>query len=164
VTSDPAASRSAGFVSRLLAVAVDSVLITAASVGVSATTELVATMFAKLDVSTPLGVIAASPTSMLATGAYFVLSWTLAGQTVGMRVLALRVIGPDERPPSARRALARLLSALIGALPLFAGYLLVLVDRRRLAFSRPRGGNEGRLHRLSAPIRTRRPGGPAVLR
>jgi uncharacterized RDD family membrane protein YckC len=101
---------------------------------VTATTELVATMFAKLDVFTPLGVIAAAPTWMLATGAYFVLSWTLAGQTVGMRVLALQVIGPDERPPSARRALARLLSALIGALPLFAGYLLVLVDRRRLAF------------------------------
>ena len=130
----PGRYRTAGFVSRLLAVAVDSVLITAASVGVTATTELVATLFAKFDVSTPLGVIAASPTSILATGAYFVLSWTLAGQTVGMRVLALRIIGPDERPPSAPRALARLLGALIAALPLFAGYLLVLVERHRLAF------------------------------
>ncbi|MGO9903771.1 MAG: RDD family protein [Solirubrobacteraceae bacterium] len=133
MTSDPA-RRTAGFVSRLLAVAVDSAFITAASAGVTATTKLLATLFAKLDISTPLGVITASPTSMLAIGAYFVLSWTLAGQTVGMRVLALRVIGPDERPPSAPRALARLLAALIGALPLLAGYLLVLVDRRRLAF------------------------------
>jgi len=134
VTSDPEAGRTAGFVSRLLAVALDALVVTAAGVGVTATTQLVATLFGKLDVLAPFDLIAPSPTSMLATGAYFVLSWTLGGQTLGMRVLALRVVGPDQRPPSAGRALARLLGALIGALPLFAGYLLVLVDRRRLAF------------------------------
>ena len=134
MTSDGEARRTAGFVSRLLALAVDVLVLAAAGVGLTTTMKLMAALVAKFEVLDLFEPIARLPIAMLATVAYFLLSWTLVGQTVGMRALALRVVGPDERPPSPARALARLLGALIGALPLFAGYLLVLVDRRRLAF------------------------------
>jgi uncharacterized RDD family membrane protein YckC len=66
-------------------------------------------------------------------GAWFVVFWTTAGQTPGMRLLGLRVVGPDGGPPGVGRALVRLAGLAAAIVPAFAGFLPVLVDDRRRA-------------------------------
>jgi uncharacterized RDD family membrane protein YckC len=64
-------------------------------------------------------------------GAYLVLFWSLTGQTPGMRCMGVRVEARDGRPPSIPRALVRLLGLVLAIIPLFLGFLPVLVDDRR---------------------------------
>ena len=45
---------------------------------------------------------------MVVVGTYFVLFWSSAGQTPGMRLLRVRVSGPAGGPPSIARSLVRL--------------------------------------------------------
>jgi uncharacterized RDD family membrane protein YckC len=69
---------------------------------------------------------------MLVAGTYFVLFWSAAGQTPGMRLLRLRVYGRDGRAPSTGRSLARVVGLGLSIVPLFAGFVPVLFsDRRR---------------------------------
>jgi uncharacterized RDD family membrane protein YckC len=126
---EPTAGRTAGFVSRLLALVIDSAILIVAGVIAAAAAGMVANLFAKLSVSSTLGVLVAAATGVAGICVYFVICWWLAGQTVGMRILALRVIGPGDRPPGFKRSVIRL----IGAIPLFAGYLIAL-GPKRLAF------------------------------
>jgi uncharacterized RDD family membrane protein YckC len=68
------------------------------------------------------------------TVAYFVFFWSASGQTPGNRVMGLRVVQRRTgRPLSARRALLRVLLLPLSALPLCAGFLLILVEPRRRA-------------------------------
>jgi uncharacterized RDD family membrane protein YckC len=62
---------------------------------------------------------------------YFPGSWTLTGQTTGMRLMTIRVVRSDGERLRFRKSLWRFIAMLIAALPLFAGYLLILVDDRR---------------------------------
>jgi uncharacterized RDD family membrane protein YckC len=71
--------------------------------------------------------------SALVESAYFVLFWTVVGRTPGMHVLGIRVLGPDGRPPRFGRAVVRLVGTWLAIVPLFAGFLPVLFDRRRRA-------------------------------
>lgn len=67
------------------------------------------------------------------TGAYLVIFWTIAGQTPGMRLMHLRVVDQRRRPPHFVRAVVRLIGLFFAILPLFAGFVPVLFDRRRRA-------------------------------
>ncbi len=67
----------------------------------------------------------------LASSLYFVLFWTLAGQTPGMRLLHLRVLDQRGEAPGFGRSLLRLAGLVVAIVPLFAGFLPVLVDTRR---------------------------------
>ena len=62
---------------------------------------------------------------------YFVLFWSVTGQTPGLRAMRLRVATDDGSPPSLGRALVRLVGLILAIVPLFAGFLPVLFDRRR---------------------------------
>jgi uncharacterized RDD family membrane protein YckC len=64
-------------------------------------------------------------------GTYFVLFWSGAGQTPGMRLLRLHLRMRNGRPPSLARALLRAIGTVISIVPLFAGYLPVLFSERR---------------------------------
>ena len=64
---------------------------------------------------------------------YFVLFWSVTGQTPGMRAMRLRVVTADATPPSSGRALVRLIGLLLAIVPLFAGFLPVLFDSKRRA-------------------------------
>jgi uncharacterized RDD family membrane protein YckC len=68
---------------------------------------------------------------MLIAGTYFVLFWSSAGQTPGMRLLRLRVRGPGNDPPSIGRSLVRLVALFLSIVPLFAGFLPVLFTEQR---------------------------------
>jgi uncharacterized RDD family membrane protein YckC len=63
---------------------------------------------------------------------YFVTFWSTTGQTPGNRLLQIRVCRADDggvlRP---RKSLLRLGAMVLCTLPLFAGFLTILVDNRR---------------------------------
>jgi uncharacterized RDD family membrane protein YckC len=69
----------------------------------------------------------------LFVGGYFAFFWTVAGQTPGMRLVALRVVGPTGGPPSAGRSLLRFAGLMLAIAPLGAGFIPVLFDSRRRA-------------------------------
>jgi len=64
---------------------------------------------------------------------YFVLFWSIMGQTPGMRAMRLRVSTADGTPPSFWRAFVRLIGLLLAIVPLFAGFVPVLFDSKRRA-------------------------------
>ena len=69
---------------------------------------------------------------MLVVGVYFVLFWSTAGQTPGMRLLHLRVQGPGGETPWIAGSFLRLVGLVVAIVPFFAGFVPVLfTDRRR---------------------------------
>jgi uncharacterized RDD family membrane protein YckC len=122
----------AGIVTRTLALAIDALVL---NVGIAVVTTIVGLALSVFgeslaDPETPalLGAVAGWA---LVTGAYFAGFWTLAGQTPGMRVLRLEVSCTDGAQLRVGRALRRLIAMVLAALPLMAGYGLILVDGRR---------------------------------
>jgi uncharacterized RDD family membrane protein YckC len=91
---------------------------------------LVASLVGGLRPEWLVGVLLASGWILLA-GAYFVLFWSAAGQTPGMRLLHLRVLGPSGEPPSLGRSIVRLVGLVLSIVPLFAGFLPALFSERR---------------------------------
>jgi uncharacterized RDD family membrane protein YckC len=70
---------------------------------------------------------------LIVVAIYFGAFWSTTGQTPGMRLMRLRVRTSSGAPPSAPRSLVRLVGLILAIVPLFAGFLPVLVDRRRRA-------------------------------
>ena len=62
---------------------------------------------------------------------YFVVFWSSTGETPGNRLMHIRVCTADGRPPAPLRALVRLGALVLAAIPVFAGFLTILVDERR---------------------------------
>jgi uncharacterized RDD family membrane protein YckC len=121
----------AGIVSRTVALAIDAATLTVGFAVASGVLGLILSLFTAVEVSSPGAVLGAAAMWSLVVGGYFVLFWTLAGETPGMRLMALRVIDQAGHPPGLGRALVRLAGMILAAIPFFAGYLLILVDDRR---------------------------------
>lgn len=68
---------------------------------------------------------------VILSAAYFVLSWTRGGQTIGMRAWRLRVVRDDGSPVDVPRALLRFAVALVSLVALGAGFWWALLDARR---------------------------------
>jgi uncharacterized RDD family membrane protein YckC len=64
-------------------------------------------------------------------GIYFTVFWSTVGQTPGMRLMHVRVQTGAGAPPGVGRSLVRFALTLLAIVPLFAGFLPVLIDRRR---------------------------------
>jgi uncharacterized RDD family membrane protein YckC len=62
------------------------------------------------------------------SAAYFVVSWSRGGQTIGMRAWRLRVVAADGNRVSWPRAIARFSVALVSLAALGAGFWWALVD------------------------------------
>jgi uncharacterized RDD family membrane protein YckC len=121
-----------GLVTRGIAFAVDAALINLAALIVSVSVGLALSV---LDPSNSLETVAlavAGVAYVVWTIAYFVTFWSTTGQTPGNRLLQIRVCragdGDALRP---RKSLVRLGAMVLCALPLFAGFLPILVDNRR---------------------------------
>jgi uncharacterized RDD family membrane protein YckC len=66
------------------------------------------------------------------SAAYFVTFWSTTGQTPGARMMRFRVLPAAKGGHIApRRALLRLLAMILAAIPLLAGFFMVLFDDRR---------------------------------
>lgn len=79
----------------------------------------------------------------IVTGAlYLATFWALAGQTVGMRLISIRLDAGGERRIGARRAIRRLAGTALSVLSLGAGFALVLFDDRRRSLADRFAGTE----------------------
>jgi uncharacterized RDD family membrane protein YckC len=121
----------AGLVTRALAFGIDAAIINAAALVVSA---VVALTFSVIDLpgwlkAFGLGVGAVAYAAWLV--GYFTMFWTTTGQTPGDRVMRICVRTRDGSRMKPRRAILRFVSLTLAALPLFAGFLMILVDPDR---------------------------------
>jgi uncharacterized RDD family membrane protein YckC len=62
---------------------------------------------------------------------YFVSFWALIGQTPGMRLAGLRVVGPAGTAPGVIRAAVRFAGLIVAIIPFFLGLVPILFDARR---------------------------------
>ena len=127
--SDPAVPY-AGIATRAVGLAADVVIVQAVVFAVGAVFALVASLVGGLELGT-VGRILAAGAWAFAVCVYFVTFWATVGQTPGMRMMDLRVSTARGDPPSAGRAIVRVIGLGLAIIPLFAGFLPVLVDDRR---------------------------------
>jgi len=120
----------AGLATRAVALAADVAIAHVIVFAGGAILALVASLIGDPDFGT-LGRVLAAVAWAVVVGFYFVLFWSTAGQTPGMRVMALRVMDAAGEHPGVGRSLVRLIGLGLCIIPLFAGFLTVLVDDRR---------------------------------
>jgi len=65
------------------------------------------------------------------TAAYFVISWSRGGQTIGMRAWRLRVVSSEDAALTGARALARFGASLLSLIVLGIGFLWCLFEPER---------------------------------
>ncbi len=122
-------ARPAGFLSRLVAFAVDLVVLAAALAGTSwfvAALDGMVRPWARVELAELL-----VPAVPFIVAVYFIGLWSLSGQTVGKWLLGLRVVSVDGGVVPVRRAVLRLLGYVVSAVPLYAGFLWILFDPER---------------------------------
>jgi uncharacterized RDD family membrane protein YckC len=124
------ASPFAGIATRAMAFAVDAAAVILIWVSLSAMVALISSLVGTLRPAWLVGLLLGSGFGLL-SATYFLLFWSGVGQTPGMRLLHLRLLGPRAEPPSLVRSLVRGIATVISIVPLFAGYLPVLFDSRR---------------------------------
>jgi len=138
----------AGFVSRAVGLVLDYVVITAVVVGVALFANLLFSAF-RIDLAT-----CSNSRSVISFGAsacqagrwflvflaaifgpfYFVVLWMLTGQTIGQRVMGVRVVRLSGRRVGFWRSLARWIGYQVCIFTLGLGFLWVLVDNRRMGW------------------------------
>jgi uncharacterized RDD family membrane protein YckC len=122
----------AGFVTRALALMIDAGILNALFAAFSALLALVLNELLGGGDGVSGPALAVGAFAWLAGGAVYLVSfWSLAGQTPGMRFLGIHLDAAGERRIGARRARRRLWGTVLAALPLGAGFLGVLGERRR---------------------------------
>jgi uncharacterized RDD family membrane protein YckC len=139
ITVDEAAGRDprqphvyAGLATRGIAFVTDVVLVNVVFLVGSALVALVGSLFGKLRPEWLVGALVGGGWLIVVT-VYFVAFWSATGQTPGMRMMRLRIATGSGRRPGVVRSVIRLIGLALAIIPLFAGFLPVLVDRRRRA-------------------------------
>ena len=137
----------AGFVSRLIAILVDMLLVMVALIAIGLTVELLLSFFRLDDViaNAIMSMSAASPTAqtlfrgLAAMGSFYFIFFlyyitmhsVTAGMTIGKSLMGLRVVRMDGMPLSVGRCTRRYVTFILAALPLLLGLLWVIIDDRR---------------------------------
>lgn len=132
----PAPPPYAGLATRAIALALDAAAINAIALGVGGVLALCTSLLHLPSEVERLTALAGAAAWALLSVGWFVVFWSTSGQTPGDRVMRIRVrdARDPQRPIKPRRALLRLIALALGAIPLFAGYLMLLLDDRRRAF------------------------------
>jgi len=120
----------AGIATRAVALAIDVALVHAIVLVGAGLLGLVASLVGDLRPGWLVAVLAGIGWA-LSVAVYFVLFWSVTGQTPGLRAMRLRVVAGEGEPPSVGRSLIRLVGLLVAIVPLFAGFVPVLFDARR---------------------------------
>ncbi len=123
----------AGFVTRLIAMIIDLLLL---SVFVTLVAVLGNFLTQVLPLDRGAKLVIAISSIVVDVGViigYFVVLLTFAGQTIGKRVMGVRVVSADGGRIKPGQAGRRLLGSIL-SLPLFWGYLIALGDDKRRAF------------------------------
>jgi uncharacterized RDD family membrane protein YckC len=122
----------AGFVSRLFAFSIDIAFIVSATHAAAWFVRTLETLFRRYARIDYAALVAAG--LPLITALYNIGCWTLTGRTPGKWIMGLRVVRRDGRRVTLNQATLRLFGYVLSALPLYAGFLWVLVDPRRRAW------------------------------
>jgi uncharacterized RDD family membrane protein YckC len=124
-----------GLATRMIALVVDVLIIQAVSWMVGGIAAVILSLLDPSENAETVLITIGAVAAMLWAAGYFVFFWVTTGQTPGNRVMEIRVQDAgDGGPLSFGRAVARLVGAVLSALVLFLGYLMILVDSRRRAF------------------------------
>ena len=129
----------AGFVTRLIAFAIDQLIVGIIIAAVVILAEFVTSAFGvnewfgTRDLTGAIVTTLVIVTSALILILYDLLFWMLAGQTPGKRVLGVRVVRTDGARLKWGNAIRRKVGYWISAI-LFLGFLWVLIDNRRQAW------------------------------
>jgi uncharacterized RDD family membrane protein YckC len=125
----PASPDYAGVVSRSIAYVLDAAIVATACTGAAMVVGLIVSVIGRSDdLARAVGsVFVVGLPAMLAF--YFAIFWGLAGRTIGMAVLGLRVVATGRRPHRWRSAVIR--AAVLAYFPVGAAWMLV--DRRHQA-------------------------------
>lgn len=125
----------AGLATRAVAMAMDAAIIHIVALVVSGTIALVLSVIGGTRSLDAAALVLGGVFYALWTAAYFVISWVASGQTVGDQLMRIRVVDANtNRPLSGSRAFVRLIGLTLAAIPLGAGFLILLWDDRRRAF------------------------------
>ena len=122
-----------GLVTRAIGFGIDALIIDLAAIVVVAIVALALNLFkVPSQIDTVLAAVGAV-VFVVWWAAYFVTFWSTTGQTPGARVMRFRVLAPGAPRGriGPRRALVRLGAMILAAIPLLAGYFMVLFDDRR---------------------------------
>ncbi len=132
-TDDRTAADYTGLVTRAIAFAIDALIIDLAAITVVAIVALALSLFEVPSVVAAALAAIGAVVFLVWTAAYFVTFWSTTGQTPGARVMRFRVLAPDGQHGhiGPKRALVRLIGMVLAAIPLLAGYFMVLFDDRR---------------------------------
>ena len=121
-----------GLVTRGIAFAIDALVINLVAVVAAAAAALIVSALSLPDSLDTFLVAAGAWLFFLWSAAYFVIFWSSTGQTPGNRVMEIRVVRADDgallRP---WRSLLRLGGLMLAAVPLFLGFLPILLSERR---------------------------------
>jgi uncharacterized RDD family membrane protein YckC len=122
-----------GIATRGLALLVDSFVVVAISLVVGAAAGLVGSLVGGIRPHWLAGVLLGGAGAIVALG-YFTLFWSTAGQTLGMRLMHVRVLtGRPDHHLTLTRAFVRTVGLALAIIPCFAGFLPALFDSRRRA-------------------------------
>jgi uncharacterized RDD family membrane protein YckC len=128
--SEPS-ERYVGLVTRAIAFALDAAIINVVAILTAAAISLTLSVVkVPHDVHTAVAAVG-GVAYVVWTVAYFVTFWSTTGQTPGNRVMRIRVQAASGGRLPPRRAFLRFLGIILATVPLFAGFLPILVDDRR---------------------------------
>jgi uncharacterized RDD family membrane protein YckC len=126
-----ASPRYVGLVTRAIAFGLDGAIINGVAIVTAAIVSLTFSVLSLPDELTKVAVAGGGVAYALWAVGYFVTFWSTTGQTPGNRALRIRVRTASGGRMRPRRALLRFAGLTLAALPLFAGFLLILFDERR---------------------------------
>ena len=130
--AQPAEPAYQGLVTRSIAFVVDAAIINFVAMVVAIAVGLALSVLPLPNSLDPVLVLLGGLAYLLWSTGYFVVFWSSTGETPGDRLMHIRVCTADaQQPPTPLRALVRLGALVLAALPLFAGFLTILVDERR---------------------------------
>jgi uncharacterized RDD family membrane protein YckC len=123
--------RYVGLVTRLIGFAVDAAVINLVALVVELGIALILSLLhPSHDVKTVIAAIGGAAYILWSVG-YFVGFWSITGRTPGCQAMRIRVVSSTGDRLTLGRAIVRLLGVILAALPLGAGFLPILFDRRR---------------------------------
>lgn len=119
-----------GLVTRVIAFALDAAVINTVAIVVGAIAALVRSLLPTSHNLDTVLAIGGGAVFVLWTIGYFLAFWTTTGQTPGNRVMEIRVVRCDGSRLRPRHAALRIAGILL-SLPLFVGFVPILVTERR---------------------------------
>ncbi len=126
----PVPTERAGAVTRALALGLDVLLVNLAFSGLAAITALVVSAFTGGNSGSNVALVFGTTAWLMLNSLYLVGFWSLAGQTLGMRFLGIRLAVEGQGLP-VRKSVRRLIGLGLGFLTLGIGFLGILFDERR---------------------------------